>query len=237
MSERYARQLTIPGWDQGKLKSAHVAVVGVGGLGSAALYYLVAAGVGSITLLDGDLVEESNLNRQVLHFASDLGRYKVESASEKLKALNPEVHITPLSVEISADSAEVIGRPDVVVDALDNLEARLIVNEYIMKERIPLVHAAVEGFYGAITTILPGSTPCLACIYPEPKPRSTFPVAGVTPGLLGIMEAAEVLKLLLGLGAVLAGRLLMVDVLNWEFRSVETKFRRDCPVCGGRRSG
>ena len=232
---RYDRQVTIPGWDQEKLRRAHVAVVGVGGLGSAVLYYLTAAGVGRISLVDGDVVEESNLNRQVLHFTSDVGRHKVVSALEKLKSLNPEVTLEPLSSELTAENVAILGNPDVLVDALDDLKTRLIVNEYAVENRIPLVHAAVEGFQGLVTTIVPGSTPCLACIYPEPKARATSPVVGVTAGLLGLMEAAEVLKLLLGLGEELSGRLLMVDILSWEFRSIEAKFRRGCPVCGGRK--
>ncbi|RKY58003.1 MAG: adenylyltransferase [Candidatus Latescibacterota bacterium] len=234
---RYGRQVTVPGWDQEKLGRAHVAVVGAGGLGSAVLYYLVAAGVGRIAVVDGDAVEESNLNRQVLHFTSDVGRRKVESALEKLEALNPEVTLEPLAIELTAENVAVLGNPDVLVDALDNLKSRLIVNRYAVENRMPLVHAAVEGFQGLVTTVVPGRTPCLACIYPDPKERGTFPVVGATAGLLGLMEAAEVLKLLLGLGEVLSGRLLMVDILSWEFRNVRTKFRRSCPVCGGREDG
>ena len=212
-----------------------MAIVGLGGLGSSAAFYLAAAGVGELILIDYDLVEESNLNRQILHFTPDLGKPKTQSAKEKIALLNPEIKVTTLTAQLRKESLELIGEPDVLIDALDNMEARFLLNEYSYKKRIPLIHAAISGFEGRIITLLPGRTPCLACIYKKPSPKMCFPVIGVTPGVLGTMQAAEAIKLLTGMGNLLAGVLLTVDLLNWEIYRTRTTFDPACPVCGGRK--
>lgn len=234
---RYDRQIAIEGFKQEKLSKACVAIAGLGGLGSSAAFYLAAAGVGELILIDYDLIEESNLNRQILHFTPDLGKPKTQSAKEKIALLNPEIKVTTLTAQLRKETLELIGEPDVIIDALDNMETRFILNEYSYKKRIPLIHAAISGFEGRITTLLPGRTPCLACIYKKPSPKMCFPVIGVTPGILGIMQAAEAIKLLTGMGKPLTGVLLTIDLLNWEIYKTRTTFDPGCLVCGRRERG
>lgn len=214
------------------MNKAHVAVLGAGGLGSAALYYLVAAGVGRISLYDADKVDESNLNRQILHFTSDIGKFKVDSALSKLKDLNPDVKIEGYKIRLTDKNIEVIGAPDIIIDALDNMETRFVVNEYAVKKKIPFVHAAVEGLEGRLTFILPYETPCLACIYKALPPKKEIPVLGATAGILGTMEAMEAIKFLTHIGEVLINKMLLVDFKRWDIKIVELQRDYGCNICG-----
>jgi len=234
MSIRYRRQEIIEGFDQNKLKNAHVAVLGSGGLGSAALYYLAAAGVGKISVYDADRVEECNLNRQILHFTSDIGRSKIDSALSKLKDLNPEIEIDGYSLKIDSESIKIIGKPDVIVDALDNFETRFVLNDYAVQNRIPFVHAAVESFEGRLSFVVPFETPCLRCIYKAIPPRREIPVLGATAGILGTMEAMEVIKFLTGMGTTLKGRMAMFDFRTWNVRIIQMERDPNCSICGVR---
>ncbi|HHF53323.1 MAG TPA: HesA/MoeB/ThiF family protein [candidate division WOR-3 bacterium] len=229
---RYRRQKIIHRFNQDKLKNAHVAVLGSGGLGSAALYYLVAAGVGKISFYDADRVEESNLNRQILHFTSNVGMLKVDSALSKLKDLNPEIDIEGYPIKIDSESVKEIGKPDIIVDALDNFETRFVLNDYAVKNRIPFVHAAVESLEGRLSFVVPFETPCLRCIYKALPPRREIPVLGATAGILGTMEAMEVIKFLTGIGNTLKGRMAIFNFKTWDIRIVYVEKDPYCNICG-----
>ena len=201
--ERYSRQLSIIGREgQEKLRNSTVLVVGVGGLGSAVTTYLVASGIGKLLIVDPEVVELSNLNRQVIHWVRDLGRAKVESAKEKLKELNPEVEVVPIKAKLSEVVDEVVKEADVVIDALDNWDARHLLNEYCVKYGKVLIHAAVNEAYGQLMTVVPGKGPCLKCVFPNIRggPRPT-PVLGPAPGVLGALEAIEAIKAITGCDA------------------------------------
>lgn len=235
--ERYDRQMLIYGWGregQKRLKRARITVVGAGGLGCPASLYLTTAGVGRLVIVDQEKYELSNLNRQVLGWEGDLGRYKVEVAAEKLRNLNSNVGIEPVVAEISEENARGLVRgTTVVIDATDNWRTRFILNGACVEERVPLVHAGIYGFHGQVTTILPGKGPCLSCILPKvPAEVERFPVVGVIPGLFAMFEVMEALKLILGVGEPLVGRMLMFDGEDMSFHVVEIKRRPDCRVCG-----
>jgi len=235
--ERYDRQLKIKGWDvegQKKLKGACVAVVGVGGLGSPTAIYLAAAGVGELILIDNDIVELNNLNRQILHWNQDIGVFKVKSAEKKLQKLNPNVKVKAIREELTEDNVtSLIKGAHVVVDALDNFKTRYILNEACVRLNIPLVHAGVYGFTGQLTTILPRKGPCLRCIFPKPPVEmEKFPIVGVTPGIIGSMEALEVIKLITGIGTPLVGRLLIFDGEDFTIEVVKIERDENCPICG-----
>lgn len=235
---RYSRQIMIPNWGvegQLKLKKAKVTIVGVGGLGCPVALYLTAAGVGRITLVDKEKIELSNLNRQILHWSRDVGKFKTISAIEKLSELNPSVNFESYEEPVEAENIrKMIRSSNVVVDCLDNWKTRFMLNEACVSERIPLVHAGVHSWYGQITTIIPGESPCLRCILPEtPKEEEKFPILGVTPGILGLLEALETIKLIVGLGTPLVGRMLFFDGEASTFQEAQIQRRRDCPVCGG----
>ncbi len=234
---RYSRQIMIFGEEgQKKLKSSRVAVIGVGGLGSASSTYLAAAGVGKLVLVDKDVVELDNLNRQVLHWTRDIGRLKVESAAEKLRELNPEIEVEGIAMEVNEDTIyDIIKEVDVVVDGLDNWSTRVVVNKACVKLRKPFVHAGVHGLYGQLTVIIPYESPCLQCIVPliGTKPKSgTFPVLGTTPAILATIQAQEVIKLITGYGRPLIGKLLIFDGTTTTFTTIEVRRREECPVCG-----
>lgn len=250
-TERYRRSLLLPeiGEEgQARLAEARVLVVGAGGLGSAAALYLAASGVGRLGIADGDRVELSNLQRQVLHRTADTGRAKTESAVHTLRALNPEVEVVPHPTAVSAqNAADLVSGYDVVVDAVDNLAARYLVNDACVRARRPLIEAAVGGTGGYLTTFLPGGQPCYRCLFPEratpasgrPEAIADAPVDPGTggmlptlPGVIGVLQATEALKVLLGSGQILAGRLLHVDLWTNEFRLVPTAAAPGCPVCG-----
>ncbi|MCD6514603.1 MAG: HesA/MoeB/ThiF family protein [Candidatus Odinarchaeota archaeon] len=232
---RYSRQLMIFGEEaQVKLKKVSVAVIGIGGLGSPVSLYLAAAGVGHLILIDSETPELSNLNRQVLHWESDIDkRPKAESAKEKLLKLNSRIKIMTYNERLTRSNIDkILSEADIIVDALDNFETRYLVNEYCVQKRKPLIHAAVEKMFGQITTIIPGETPCLKCIIPETPPfRGAFPILGTTAGILGILEANEVIKLVTGIGEPLKGKMLFVDIENNDFSIISLKRSKKCPVC------
>ncbi len=234
--ERYDRQMRISGWgeeDQKKLKQSKVVIMGVGGLGCPASIYLGAAGIGNLVLVDKENSELSNLKRQILHWQKDIGKPKVLSAKEKIGELNPEIKVEALKTEITEQNIdELASGATVIVDAMDNFKVRFMINEVSVKRGIPFIHAAIYGFQGQMTTIVPGKGPCLKCIFPVAPPEAErFPVAGVTPGMLGILQAAEAIKLILGIGEPLIGRLLFFDLEDMTFITCEAKGDSNCPVC------
>jgi adenylyltransferase/sulfurtransferase len=230
---RYKRQILIPEWTQSgqeNLKKARILVAGAGGLGSAILTYLAVAGVGKIRVIDGDIVELSNLNRQVLHSDKDIGRSKVDSAKEKLEALNPDISVEAIKEIITKDNVfELVGDYP-IVDAMDNLPTRLLLNRVAVKKNLPLFHGAVYGFEGRATTVIPGKTACLRCLYQGVIPGKT-PVVGVTPAVIGCIQATEVIKYILGTGELLADRLLIYDGLSMRFSEVKLKKDPNCSEC------
>lgn len=234
---RYSRQIMMPDFGeegQKKLKGAHVVVAGIGGLGSPTSIYLACAGVGHVTLIDCDFVELPNLNRQILHYEDDIGEKKTVSAARKLTRLNPQVEVTPLFERITEDNAkELIKGVDVVVDGLDSFESRLTLNSACVNMRIPFIHGGIWGLLGQVTTIIPGKTPCLSCITPElPEKKMTFPAFGVTPAVIGSLEATEAIKLLSDFGDLLAGKALYFNGENMSVSLVEITRRTDCEICG-----
>jgi len=234
---RYDRQIMIKGFGeegQEKLKRAKVIIAGGGGLGSPSAIYLAAAGVGMIRIVDHDRVELSNLNRQVLHWHKDIGRSKVTSATEKLKKLNPEVEIEAIEETITEDNvSQLMAGFDVVVDAMDNLPTRYLLNKAALEKDIPFFHGAVYGFEGRAMTIIPGKTACLECVYHgATTPGGKFPVIGVAPAIIGCIQATEVIKYIVGIGALLTNRLLIYDGLNLKFTELQVKKDPDCEHCG-----
>jgi adenylyltransferase/sulfurtransferase len=237
--DRYSRQIAIPGFGrrgQSRLRAAHVVVAGLGGLGSPASIYLAAAGVGRITMIDGERIERSNLNRQVLHWEPDIGQSKVKSASEKLRAINSDIKVDGIFVEITSENvSQLIKGADVVVDGTDNYPTRYLLNETCVQNRIPFIHGAVEGLVGQVMTILPGKGPCLRCAVPkEPPKKPVFPVLGATPGVIGCLQAMEAIKLTVGVGKPLVGRILIFNGADMTFDEMKVNRDPNCPVCGRR---
>ncbi len=239
---RYGRHLTLPevGRDgQRRLKAGSVLVVGAGGLGSPAATYLAAAGVGRLGLVDFDRVELSNLQRQVLHGTPDVGRPKLESATERLEALNPEVEVEPVAARLDSTNAlEIFRRYDVAVDGSDNFPTRYLVNDAGVLTGTPTVYGAIHRFHGQAAVFGLEDGPCYRCLFREPPPPETVPscaeagVLGVLPGIVGSVQAAEAIKLLAGIGAPLSSRLLLLDALEMRFREIEVRRDPGCPVCG-----
>jgi adenylyltransferase/sulfurtransferase len=234
--ERYDRQISIKGFGeegQAKLKQAKVFIAGAGGLGSVTTTYLVAAGVGMIRVVDHDKVELSNLNRQVLHWDEDIGKKKVDSAAEKLKRLNPTVKVEAIEEMITeANISQLVNGLDLIVDAMDNLPARYLLNKVAIERNIPLLHGAVHGFEGRAMTIIPGETACLRCVYRGAIVEGEFPVIGVTPGVIGCIQATEAIKYIVGIGQLLTNRLLVYDGLNMKFTEFKVKRDQNCEHCG-----
>lgn len=234
---RYHRQMLIDGWgEQGqiRLKSSTVFIAGAGGLGSPVSIYLAAAGVGELWICDADTVELSNLNRQILHTDARIGEPKTVSATRALGALNPTVKVLTFAEYLDESNvARIVGQPDIVVDCLDNFETRYLLNAYCIQRKIPFVHGAVHGMIGQVTFLSPPDTPCLQCLVPEAPPKAIFPVVGVTPGVIGCVQAMEVLKFLTNTGLNLRGRLLFFDGEELEFSSFSVKRTPACPQCGG----
>ena len=235
--ERYDRQIMIAGFGeegQEKLKRARVFIAGAGGLGSPTAIYLVAAGVGTIRVVDHDRVELSNLNRQILHWDKDIGRRKVDSAAEKLKKLNQGVEIEAIAQTISeANISQLVAGFDLIVDAMDNLPTRYLLNKAALEKNIPFFHGAIYGFEGRAMTIVPGKTACLWCVYRGGLiPKEKFPVVGVTPAVIGCIQATEVIKYIVGIGELLTNRLLIYDGLNMKFTELKVKKRPNCEHCG-----
>jgi molybdopterin/thiamine biosynthesis adenylyltransferase len=240
---RYARHIILPGIGgdgQQKLMDARVLVIGAGGLGSPASMYLAAAGVGTIGLVDFDEVELSNLQRQLLHDTSDVGRPKVDSGKERLDDINPNVEVVAHKTLLTSDNAfDILGDYDVIVDGTDNCPVRYLVNDATQMLGKPLVYGSIYQWEGQASVFLPGQeAPCYRCLFPEPPPPGTVPscaeggVFGVLPGIIGSVQAVEAIKLVLGVGEPLAGRLLIYDALSNEFTTVNLRWDPDCPVCG-----
>ncbi len=234
MSERYCRQLPLLGAaGQEALAGASVFVAGAGGLGSPVLFYLAAAGAGTLRVADLDVIDESNLNRQILHPASRLGTSKAESAKKTLEALNPDCHVTAFTERIDDESAlRLIGAADLIVDCMDNFAARYVLNRASRAADIPLLHGAVAGFSGQMTLIIPHETPCLACIFPGAETAGSTPVLGAAAGVVGSMQAMEAVRYLTG-KPTLAGKLLLYDGAVNSIDVFTVKKSNRCPVCGG----
>ncbi len=242
--ERYSRQIIlreVGGAGQRKLLAARALIIGAGGLGSPAALYLAAAGVGVIGIVDSDRVELSNLQRQVLHTTGDIGRPKAESAAAGLQSLNPDCSIEPHFLRLTAENiSELIGRYDLVIDGSDNFPTRYLVNDACVMAGKPLFFAGILGFDGQALTIVPGESACLRCVFPEPPPPGLVPscqeagVLGTVAGLLGVVQANEALKFLLGTGELLTDRLLIVDAWSSRFHELMVERSPACPVCGER---
>jgi molybdopterin/thiamine biosynthesis adenylyltransferase len=234
--ERYDRQIMIAqiGTEgQERLKRARVCIAGTGGLGSPAAIYLTAAGIGTVCVVDHDRVGLSNLNRQVLHWEKDRGKKKVDSARQKLTQINHEVNIEVIEETITeANVFQLIAGFDVIVDAMDNLPTRYLLNKAAIESNIPFFHGAVHGFEGRAMTIIPGDTACLRCVYRGDIPREKFPVIGVTPAVIGCIQATEVIKYIVGTGELLANRLLLYDGLDMTFTELKVKKDPLCEHCG-----
>ena len=236
--ERYKRQMMLFG-DEGqeRLKKAHIFIAGAGGLGSPVSLYLAVAGIGTITIIDMDVVDQTNLNRQILHFDRDVGRKKTASAAEKLREINPDITTDAIDVKIDeTNAADLVGDADGIVDAMDNYQTRYLLNEVAIEKNIPLFHGAIRGFYGQATTIIPGITPCLKCIFPKAPPREVFPVVGVTPGIIGTIQANEVIKYVLGSGELLTNRLFIWDGMQAHAEEICVERHPACTACSGRES-
>jgi adenylyltransferase/sulfurtransferase len=240
--QRYARHLVMPevGLEgQQRLKAARVLCVGAGGLGSPVALYLAAAGVGTLGLIDFDVVDASNLQRQILHTTADVGRPKLDSAAEQLRARNPWLRLRPFPTRLTRDNAlELLRDFDLVVDGTDNFATRYLVNDACVLLGKPNVYGSIFRFEGQASVFSAPGGPCYRCLYPQPPPPGSVPscaeggVLGVLPGLLGVIQATEALKLVLGKGDTLAGRLLLVDALSMRFREVQLARDPACPVCG-----
>jgi sulfur-carrier protein adenylyltransferase/sulfurtransferase len=241
-SKRYSRHLLIPEvGEQGqfKLLDSKVLLIGAGGLGSPAAYYLAAAGVGTIGIIDADVVEESNLQRQILHNTKRIGQYKAESAKEAIEALNPDVKvITYIERLDETNVARIIADYDVIIDGTDNFPTRYLLNDAALIANKPVVHGSVFRFEGQVTVFKPYEGPCYRCLYPEPPPAALAPscaeagVLGVLPGVIGMLQAVETIKLLLGIGDPLVGRMMTYDALAGEFSELRLFRDPHCPACG-----
>lgn len=233
--ERYGRQTLLAELGergQGRLKHARVAVAGIGGLGSAISLYLTAAGVGSLRIIDRDKVSLSDLNRQVIYTSEDVGRSKVDAARERLKALNPEADIEAVGEEITSGNIRgLVDGCDLIVDGLDTLLTRFVLNHASVQLGTPLFHGAVYGFEGRVMTVMPGKTPCLRCLYSDTVPGDETPVLGTTPAVIGCIQATEVIKYVIGSGDLLLNRLLIYDGLGSSFREVKVERDVDCVEC------
>jgi molybdopterin/thiamine biosynthesis adenylyltransferase len=235
--ERYQRQMIIHGFGeegQAKLKRAKVLIAGAGGLGSPIAIYLAAAGVGNIRLVDHDTVELSNLNRQILHWDENIGMNKTDSAAAKLKRLNPDVNIEAIAETITDNNISRLAADfDLIVDAMDNLPTRYLLNKTALEKNIPFLHGAVYGFEGRAMTVIPGKTACLNCVYHNASlPEEKFPVIGVTPAVIGCIQAAEAIKYIVGLGTLLTNRLLIYDALEMTFAELKVRKDPNCEHCG-----
>ena len=232
--ERYARQILLFGEEgQERLKGAKVFIAGAGGLGCPIALYLAVAGIGEIRIADRDTVERTNLNRQVLHWESDIGELKARSAEAKLREANPDIRVKAFATTIDETNVrDLIAGADLIVDAMDNFPTRYLLNREALRSGVPLVHGAIRGFDGQATTIVPGKTACLECIFPEAPPAEVFPVVGTTPGVVGVIQANEAIKYLLGREDLLANRLLLWDGLAATLEAYTVERRPDCPACG-----
>jgi len=234
--KRYERQIRIFGEArQERLKNARVFIAGAGGLGSPVSIYLAAAGIGRIRIVDHEKVELNNLNRQILHRNEDTGKKKVVSALERLKKLNPDIQVEAISEMMDENNAlELVEGFDAIVDGLDNFYTRYLLNRAAIARNIAFFHGAINGLYGQATTIIPGKTACLRCIFPEPPPPTTFPVIGATCGVIGCIQATEVIKYLVRIGSLLENSLLLWDGLNGKIDQIKLERNPDCIDCSGK---
>jgi len=240
--QRYSRHILLPevgGKGQEKLLSSKVLIIGAGGLGSPAAFYLAAAGVGTIGLIDGDVVDLSNLQRQIIHYTPDLNKPKVISAREKIEALNPDVNVKTYHALLTSKNArELFSEYDVIIDGTDNFPAKFLANDAAIFTGKPLIHGGILRFVGQTITIIPRKTTCYRCIFNSPPPPGLIPtcqeagVIGVLAGVIGTIQATEAIKLLLNIGEPLTDRLLTFDARNMEFREIKVKKNPRCPVCG-----
>jgi molybdopterin/thiamine biosynthesis adenylyltransferase/rhodanese-related sulfurtransferase len=240
---RYSRHILIPEVGEAgqlKLLESRVLLIGAGGLGSPASLYLAAAGVGRLGIVDDDRVDESNLQRQIAHSTLTLGEWKAESAKRTIEALNPDVEVIPYLERLNSENVDRILADgwDVIVDGADNFPTRYLVNDAAVWHDIPVVHGSIYRFEGQVTVFKPHEGPCYRCLFPQPPPPEMAPscseggVLGVLPGIIGSLQANETLKLALGIGETLAGRLLLFDALSTEFSEVTLRRDPNCPVCG-----
>lgn len=234
---RYRRQLLIKGWDKEKqeiLKKSTVFIAGAGGLGSPVLSYLAAAGVGTLHICDFDRVDITNLNRQILHGTGDIGSLKTDSAGETLHRINEHVAIDKITEKITADNAAaLIEGADCIADCLDSFEARMILNRAAVEKRIPISHGGINGFRGQSTFLHPPETPCLGCFINQKDTDAPTPALGAAAGVIGSIQAIEILKFLTGLGDTMKNRLMLFDGLLMRTEYIILKRNPDCPVCGG----
>jgi sulfur-carrier protein adenylyltransferase/sulfurtransferase len=243
---RYSRHLIMPevGMEgQLKLKAAKVLCIGAGGLGSPLALYLAAAGVGTIGIVDFDVVDFTNLQRQIIHTTADVGRKKLDSAEDKLRAINPNVNVVRFDTRLSsANALDILAGFDIVIDGTDNFPTRYLVNDACVLTGKPNVYGSIFRFEGQVSVFATDAGPCYRCLYPEPPPPGLVPscaeggVLGILPGLVGVMQATEAIKLILGAGEPLVGRLLLVDSLAMKFRELKLRKNPDCPVCGTHRT-
>jgi molybdopterin/thiamine biosynthesis adenylyltransferase/rhodanese-related sulfurtransferase len=239
---RYSRHLIMPevGMEgQQKLKAARVLCIGAGGLGSPLALYLAAAGVGTIGIVDFDVVDYTNLQRQIIHTTADVGRKKLDSAADKLKAINPFLNLRTFETKLTSENAlELFSEFDIIADGTDNFPTRYLVNDACVLTGKPNVYGSIFRFEGQASVFATEEGPCYRCLYPEPPPPGLVPscaeggVLGILPGLVGVMQATEVIKLILGKGEPLIGRLLLIDALGMKFRELKLRKNPDCPVCG-----
>ena len=241
-AKRYSRHMLVPEVGEAgqfKLLDSRVLLIGAGGLGSPAAYYLAAAGVGTMGIIDADVVDESNLQRQILHNTDRIGQYKAESARETIEALNPDVKvITYIERLDESNVARIIADYDVILDGTDNFPTRYLLNNAAIIANKPVVHGSVFRFEGQLTVFKPYEGPCYRCLYPEPPPMALAPscaeagVLGVLPGIIGLLQATETIKLLLGIGDPLVGRMMTYDALASEFNELRLFRDPECPACG-----
>jgi sulfur-carrier protein adenylyltransferase/sulfurtransferase len=239
---RYSRHLIMPevGMEgQQKLKAARVLCIGAGGLGSPLALYLAAAGVGTLGIVDFDVVDYTNLQRQIIHTTADVGRKKLDSAADKLKAINPFLNLRTFETKLTSENAlALFSEFDIIADGTDNFPTRYLVNDACVLTGKPNVYGSIFRFEGQASVFATADGPCYRCLYPEPPPPGLVPscaeggVLGILPGLVGVMQATEVIKLILGKGEPLIGRLLLIDALGMKFRELKLRKNPDCPVCG-----
>ena len=239
--ERYSRQIILEevgGAGQAKLLSSKVLIVGAGGLGAPAALYLAAAGVGTIGVIDYDRVDLTNLQRQIIHHTADIGSEKVDSARAKIQAINPDVTVRTYQTRVTAENiSEIIRQYNFVIDGTDNFPAKFLVNDACYFEKVPFSHAGILQFDGQLITVLPGETTCYRCIFHSPPPAGVVPscseagVLGVLAGVIGLLQATEAIKFLLGIGDLLTNTLLVYNALEMEFYKVKLNRNPNCPLC------
>jgi len=233
-SERYSRQIKISGWDinaQEKLKISSVFVAGAGGLGSPVIYYLAAAGVGRIIICDNDKIETSNLNRQILYTPSDTGKWKAEAAAEKISSFNELVDVRWFTETLGLQYLDIIKQCDLILDCLDNFEARYLLNRMSHEAGIPMIHSGVSEYYAQMTFLHPGQTPCLECFIPENLKKETTGTTGAMAGIAGTIQALEALKYLTGTGDLLKNRILYIDGKSMQFTTINISKNPECKIC------